>query len=396
MTHTPAMQQYYDMKEEYSDAILFFRMWDFYEMFAEDAHIAHKVLWINITSRNKNAEVPVALAWIPYHALDKYLPILVKAWHKVAIAEQISDPTLKGIVKREVVRVVTPATLPLEGEWYENQDTNNIACITKLKGVYGLSIVELTTNKWITWSFISIEALATEIYKAYPKEIILSKTMFEDAEIQTFLIKKYEFHVFYFESPKKSREKLLNHFWVKNLHGFWIDNKESCILSSATILEYLTYNQKSQLDHLDCISYSNFDWYMWLDESTLRNLDILYNFSTSSTKQWTLIWIIDKTKTPMGKRELRENVLRPLQEQEAIEKRLEIIECFVSEKVLLDAVQLELSWISDLDAILTRLSLGKSWPRDLLQLKNSLIAVQRVVKIIQESKNQKLINLLNI
>jgi len=125
MSITPAMQQYYDIKKDYSDSILFFRMWDFYEMFDEDAHIAHRVLWINITSRNKNAEKPTPLAWIPYHAKEKYLPTLVNAWYKVAIVEQVSDPKLKWIVRREVVRVVTPSTLNLEWENYENTLNNS-------------------------------------------------------------------------------------------------------------------------------------------------------------------------------------------------------------------------------------------------------------------------------
>ena len=148
MNITPAMAQYYEMKEQYSDCILFFRMWDFYEMFDEDAHIAHKILWIAVTTRNKNAETPTPLAWIPYHAKEKYLPILINAGYKVAFAEQVSDPKLKWIVKREVVRVVTPSTIALEWESYDtNTESNYIISIIEEKWKFAISLLDFLTNK---------------------------------------------------------------------------------------------------------------------------------------------------------------------------------------------------------------------------------------------------------
>lgn len=395
MTITPAMQQYYDLKAEYEDTILFFRMWDFYEMFAQDAEIAHQVLWINITSRNKNADTPIALAWIPYHALDKYLPMLVNAWYKVAIAEQVSDPKLKGIVKREVVRVVTPATLSLEWETYENQDSNNIICITENKWAYGMSVVELSTNTWKTGFFQNIEKLSSEIYKNYPKEVILSKNLFQNQDIQELLVKKFQLNVYYFEWPKNPRKKLLQHFWTKNLHAFGIEDKEDCIVSSATLLEYLAHNQKTSLSHLDTLSYTAFDWYLELDESTIRNLDIVYNIATWSQKNGTLFWVLDKTKTSVWKRMLRDNLLRPFYNKERIEKRQKFVQEFVDDKVLLDSVQNELAKISDIDAILTRISVWRSGARDLLRLKDSLVSIKTVCGIIEKSENKKLISLLH-
>jgi len=150
------MQQYYDLKEQHKDAILFFRMWDFYEMFSEDANIAHRVLGIAVTSRNKNAAEPIPLAGIPYHAKEKYLPLLVWAWYKVAIAEQVSDPKLKWIVKREVVRVVTPSTLDLEWEWYASiKASNYIVSVVYENDMYGVSFLDVTTNSWISSEFTS-------------------------------------------------------------------------------------------------------------------------------------------------------------------------------------------------------------------------------------------------
>ena len=166
---TPAMQQYYELKEQNSDAILFFRMWDFYEMFDDDALIANKVLWVAVTSRNKNAEKPTPLAWIPYHAKEKYLPLLIEAWYKVAIAEQVSDPNLKWIVKREIVRVVTPATIWLEWEWYESKNSN-IIWITENKGKFWLSILNLSENKWQATEFPNLKNWNKSFIKCFQKK----------------------------------------------------------------------------------------------------------------------------------------------------------------------------------------------------------------------------------
>lgn len=173
---TPAMQQYYDIKHQYADAILFFRMGDFYEMFEEDAKIAHKILGITLTSRNKNAENPVLLAGIPYHAKEKYLPLLVEAGYKVAIAEQVSDPKLKGIVQREVVRVITPATISLEGESYENKEKSSIIVSLVTDGVfYGMSMINFSNHHFECCEFENFEACAGELYKLAPSEIVLEK-----------------------------------------------------------------------------------------------------------------------------------------------------------------------------------------------------------------------------
>ncbi|USN58824.1 MAG: hypothetical protein H6767_01725 [Candidatus Peribacteria bacterium] len=207
------MQQYYDMKAEYQDAVLFFRMGDFYEMFDDDAHIAHKVLGIAITTRNKNAEKPTPLAGIPYHAKEKYLPQFIAAGYKVAIAEQVSDPKLKGIVKREVVRVVTPATLSLEGEGYDTSlDSNYIIYITESAGSYGISLLDIKTNDWKVGELANFEALKTEMYKFAPKEVVLSKHLFSHEQISDILAKKYALNIYYFDIPRKPRETLLAHF----------------------------------------------------------------------------------------------------------------------------------------------------------------------------------------
>lgn len=393
---TPAMQQYHDIKQEYSDSIIFFRMWDFYEMFWEDAHIAHKVLGINITSRNKNAKDPEALAWIPYHAKDKYLPILVNAGYKVAIVEQVSDPKLKWIVKREVVRVVTPATLNLEWEMYDHFDQNVILSITFENDIFGLSILDIATSKWQTGEFSNFESLQKELFKLNPKEVILEKKLFQDEKIKETLQKKYALNIYYFESKNDAKQKLLSHFWVKDLSGFGIEKMPQAIQSSALLLSYLELNQKQSLSHFHTIGVYSTSDYLEIDSSTLRNLDLIYNFSTGSEVSGTLFWVLQHTKTSMWKRLLRENILRPLKNEVDIKKRLEFVEIFLQDKILLEKVREKLSYISDIDAILNRLALQRVSPRDLLNLKKSLQAILEIVEIIKKSENTKLQHILEI
>ncbi len=395
---TPWMVQFYEIKEQYKDCILFFRMWDFYEMFGEDAHIAHRVLWIAVTSKNKNAENPIPLAWIPYHAKEKYLPQLVKAGYKVAIAEQISDPKAKWIVKREVQRVVTPSTLSLEWENYEDVWViqNIILAISEDKNKYWISFLDLATNKWITWEFNDFEKLKWELYKLSPKEVILDKSLFNNTEIKEVLTKKYSLNIFFFEAEKKYKQTLLNHFWVKNLEWFGLENRELATKSSALLLEYLKANQKSEFEFLNKISFDTFSTYMDIDESTIKNLDLIYNFSTKSSTIWTLFWVLNKTKTASWTRFLREQIIKPLQDIEEIEKRQDMIEEFVNSPVLLDKVQWHLKYVSDIDTILNRLALNRALPRDLLNLKRSLQSIVSVLEVIKELWSEKLNKILKI
>lgn len=388
---TPAMKQYFEIKQNYNDCIIFFRMWDFYEMFGTDANIANKVLWIAITSRNKNSKEPMPLAGFPYHAKDKYLPLLVNAGYKVAIVEQVSDPKLKWIVKREVVRVVTPATLNLEWEDYSNNiNTNLILSIVEEKWKYWISFIDLWSNKWKTSEFENFEKLKWEIYKLSPLEVILDKKLFNNEEIKDILIKKYSLNIYYYESLEKAKTKLIKHFLVQNLEWFWIENKVLSQKSSCLLLEYLEKNQKSDLSFLNTISYESFSNFMDLDETTLKSLDILYNFSTKSSTLWTLFWVLNKTKTWSWTRFLREQIIKPLQDLEEIKQRQDFIEEFVNNRVLLDRVREKLKHISDIDLILNRLALNRAIPRDLVNLKKSLVSILEIFELIENSWSEKL------
>nr|MDD3719813.1 hypothetical protein [Candidatus Gracilibacteria bacterium] len=388
---TPAMKQYKEIKENYKDAILFFRMGDFYEMFGEDAMIAHNVLGIAITSRNKNAKNPDILAGIPYHAKEKYLPKLIEAGYKVAIAEQVSDPKLKGIVKREVSRVITPATLYLEGEEYGKENISNyMISIVYDNSRYGISILDLSTNKWVTSEFDTFEKLSLQIYKIGPKEVILEKKLFSDESLKDLLSKKYSLNIYYFEGNSDFKQILIKHFGVNNLSGFGLEGKNMAVKASSLLLEYLTLNQKSNLDFLQSISYETFSDVLDLDESTIKNLDLIYNFATKSQKIGTLFGILDETKTAMGTRFLRESILKPLQDKERIDNRLDMIDEFLKNSVLLDKVQNHLKYVSDIDAILNRLALNRSGPKDLLNLKKSLQEILEVFDLIEKEGSDKL------
>lgn len=393
---TPAMQQYYDIKKEYSDSILFFRMWDFYEMFSTDAEIAHSVLWIAITSRNKNSANPEKLAGIPFHARDKYLPKLLEAWYKVAIAEQVSDPKAKWIVRREVVRVVTPATLDLETEISEVKSfsSNSIISIFEEKGLYWFSIIDLSTNNWKVWEFRDFQSLSKELYKLSPKEVVLHKSLFGNVEIKDVLTKKYSLNIYFFESLNDPKKYLQEHFDTKNLEWFWIENKKLATHARSMLLEYIESNQKTNLSFLRELSFDSFSWFLDLDESTIRNLDLIYNFSTRSSKLWTLFWLMDETKTSAWARLLRSNILNPLKSEKEIETRYNIIQEFLENPILLQKIEEKLKSVSDIDAILNRVALERVNPRELINLKKSLISILEAFELIKSDWSEKLKNLL--
>lgn len=388
---TPAMQQFYEIKNNYPDCVIFFRMWDFYEMFWDDAHIAHKVLWINITSRNKNAKNPEALAGIPYHAKEKYLPLLVNSWYKVAIVEQVSDPSLKWIVKREVVRVVTPATLWLEWDNFDAMvDNTIIISIAQNSWIYGLSILDLSSLRFQTQEFNDFNELSKNLYIISPKEVILDKQLFNNEKIKEVLEKKYSLNIYYYDFKGDSYNKLTNHFKVKSLVWFWIEDKKSSIFSSALLLDYIESNQKVNLTQIDTISYINNSWFLELDDSTLKNLDIVFNFFTQSQEVWTLFGVLNNTKTPMGKRLLRESLLKPFYNKEKIEQRQKFIQEFISNKILLDELRKRLGFIVDLDAVLNRLVMQRITPKDLINLKRSLQAIVEIYEIILKDWSEEL------
>ncbi|MCH2189003.1 hypothetical protein MK079_04210 [Candidatus Gracilibacteria bacterium] len=391
MTLTPAMKQFYELKQKYSDSLLFFRMGDFYELFDEDAKIAHKILGIALTTRNKNAQNPIPLAGIPFHAKEKYLPLLVNAGYKVAIAEQVSDPKLKGIVKREVVRIVTPATLELEGENYDSGESpNTLLSLTYKKGIFGLSSLDISTHKWISSEYTKKEKLQEYIYKLQPKEVILERESFQEnisdeaKKVIEILQKKYHLNIYYYQVSQDSYTYLTSHFKIKNLSAFGLEGKTQAIQASSQLLEYIEKNQQENLSFLKQITYTQASEYMELDEATIKNLDLVYNFMTKSAKVGTLYGTLNKTKTSMGNKYLYDQILHPLQSKQDIDMRLNFIQECIKNPPLLDGIRKELSGIGNIDAVLNRIALGRANARDMIHLKNSLIHIQSVYKLIEQ------------
>jgi DNA mismatch repair protein MutS len=396
MTLTPWMIQYLELKEQNKDCILFFRMWDFYEMFYEDANIAHKVLWISVTSRNKNSKEVIPLAWIPYHAKEKYLWQLIRAWYKVAIAEQVSDPKLKWIVKREVVRVVTPSTLELEWEnYWSNNKENIIVWIFEQSWQFWLSIINLTTNKWLCAEYNQFDDLEKELYKLWPSEIILHKRLFESKNIADIIWKKHDIWIYYFKNTKNWYKNITNHFWISTLESFWIENKHIAIEASSMLLEYLESNQKTKFNFLKKIEYLHSTNYMNLDEITIKNLDLIYNFATKSSNNWTLFWLLNETKTYNWACYLKQQILKPLISKTDINNRLDYIEEFINNKILLDKTRNELWNISNINWIINRLSLNRANARDLINLKKSLQSIMLVYELINKHWSNKLKKIIN-
>lgn len=395
MTHTPAMSQFYELKKQYPDCILFFRMGDFYEMFDDDALIANKILGIAVTSRNKNAEKSTPLAWFPYHAKDKYLPLLVAAWYKVAIAEQVSDPKLKWIVNREVVRVVTPATISLEWDmWLQKLESEVLIAIIKKDELFAMSVLDLANNKWHCWEFHNFALLKAELFKLAPREVVLAKDLFNDKELKEVLEKKYQLNIFFYEEPKKFKKILLDHFWVINLHGFGIENSDVLQRVNALLLEYLQNNQKTSVWFLDKLSIYESSNHLEVDEASIKSLDLVYNFSTQSSHQGTLLWVLDQTQTIMWKKVLRDQILKPLKDKSEIEKRQKFIEEFISNKPLLETLSSQLAQVSNIQSILNRLAVGRAFPKDLLQLKKSLIAIKEIFHTIETMGSRELKDLI--
>ena len=370
MPLTPAMKQYYDLKKEHPDCLLFFRMWDFYEMFDDDAMIAHKILWIAITTRNKNSDTPTPLAGIPFHAKEKYLPLLVQAGYKIAIAEQITPPW-KWIVERKIVRVVTPATLSLEWEEYDsNRNSGTIVALSQEEDIYKISIINLSVNTWQNGETNNFSDIVNQIQKHTPDEILVPKKLYNNnASIQD-IISSYPSACF-------------------------SQTQDGNIAVEKMIEQYLEKNQKQNLDFLPKQTQINFYDTLQLDDATIRSLDLVYNIATKSSTLGTLFGVLKETKTTNGAHLLQKEILSPKQDISEIKLRQDFIQELMNNKQLLESIRSELSIVWNMYTILNRLSLNRWTPKDLLQLKSTLIAYKNIYNLIKEKGSSKLIQIIN-
>lgn len=392
---TPAMRQYVEQKAAAPDALLLFRMGDFYETFFEDAQTAARVLGITLTKRGTDADgAPIPLAGIPYHALESYLTRLVHAGYKVAISEQVEDPkTAKGVVRRELVRIVTPGTLT-EDALLENSADNYLACLCRLQGQVGLAYVELSTGAFGV-ELLNEREIADELARMSPAEILVAEVRIDATDpfagplaVLTSngtngsgpTITRRPPHLF---DPYQAEQKLLSHFGVATLEGFGFAGMDASLCAAAAIIDYLAETQKSSLKHIIGIHRRQQRDYVAIDESTWRSLEVERTIR-SGTSAGTLLAAVNRTSTSMGARCLRRWLASPLCELQRIRERQEAVAELLSDVHLLAEVRTHLRLLSDIERITARLGVGRASPRDLVALGVTLIAVEKIVEGLDE------------
>lgn len=379
---TPAMRQYMEIKQQYPDAILFFRMGDFYEMFFEDAKIASQVLEIALTSRQKDTPQPIPMCGIPYHAVNAYLPKLIKRGYKVAICEQVEDPKqAKGIVQREVVQVITPGMI-LEPEFLETNKSNYLAAVTAWGGRYGLASLDISTGAFKTTEVKDLEELKEELHRLEPSELLVSEALSLQLDLsQILLAVRPETEM---PDLETAQAKIKKHFSLSSLTPLGLQELPAATIAAAWLLDYAEVAQKSVLSHITRLQVYNLSEFMILDPITLSHLEVFRRWHGG--KEGTLWNILDKTLTPMGGRLLREMLLRPLKDIKAIKTRLNYVDTFVRAGLVRQAIREKLKQIGDLERLNSRVVLGKAHARDLVNLKNSLTLVPEVKTLLTSSQ----------
>ncbi len=385
---TPAMQQFVEVKKQYSDCIIMFRMGDFYEMFYEDAKVAARELEITLTSRGKG-DSKAPLAGIPYHALDNYLGRFVKKGYKVAICEQLEDPKkAKGIVKRGVIRVVTPGTM-VDASMLEPSSNNFIMALYPRLDEYGIALVELSTGEFIVTEVDNENKLINEITRFNPSEILIPESVMVNKELVSKLkgfVNSYNDHYF---TNSIAYSNLVNHFNVSSLHGFGIEDKKLGISAAGALLNYLKETQKTSLSYINKIKLYVTSSFMVLDASTMRNLELLTNIKENSPRG-SLFSVLDKTKTSMGTRLLKKFLLQPLLDKSEINSRLDCVEELFNDTMLRAELIDILKEIGDIERLISRVMYGNANARDLIGLKNSLLQIPKIKKLLEGKLNKKI------
>ncbi|MBQ8185140.1 MAG: DNA mismatch repair protein MutS [Lachnospiraceae bacterium] len=387
---TPMMQQYVKTKEEYPGCILFYRLGDFYEMFFEDAVLVSKELELTLTGKDCGLEERAPMCGVPYHAVEGYLTKLVSRGYKVAICEQVEDPKLaKGLVKREVVRIVTPGT-NLNPQALDESRNNYIMSIVYLSDRYGLSIADVTTGDYFVTEVDSTRRLLDEIQKFGPSEIICNHAFYvSGVDIEDMKhrlgIAVYALEDWYFDD-ELCRKTLLGHFHVSSLEGLGISDMGCGVIGAGALMKYLQETQKSDLSHMTRITPYTFGKYMLLDGSTRRNLELTETLREKQ-KRGSLLWVLDKTRTAMGARALRSMVEQPLICKEEIEKRHEAIAELNDQMITREELREYLNPVYDLERLISRISYQTANARDLIAFKTSLSMLPHIKVLLEGFKS---------
>ncbi|MDY5845096.1 MAG: DNA mismatch repair protein MutS [Bariatricus sp.] len=387
------MQQYMKTKEEYPDCILFYRLGDFYEMFFDDALTASKELEITLTGKNCGLEERAPMCGVPYHAVDSYLNRLVSKGYKVAICEQIEDPKLaKGLVKRDVVRIVTPGT-NLDTQALDETKNNYIMCIVYIGDRFGLSVADVTTGEYMVTELETSGKLQDELTKFMPSEIICNEAFYVSGmdldDLKNRLgITIYSLDSWYFDDAL-CRQTLMEHFKVKSLQGLGLEDYDCGIIASGALLKYLEETQKNSLSHLSRLTSYTTGNFMVLDSSTRRNLELVETLREKQ-KRGSLLWVLDKTKTAMGARTLRKYVEQPLIDKDSIMKRLDAVGELKNNAICREEIREYLSPVYDLERLVGKITYQSANPRDLIAFQSSLSMLPPIKYILEEMQSDLL------
>ncbi len=377
IVETPLMSQYLEMKRKHPDAVLLFRVGDFYETFSDDAIVASEILGITLTRRANGAAQHVELAGFPHHALDTYLPKLVRAGKRVAICEQLEDPkTTKKLVKRGITELVTPG-VALNDNVLSHRENNFLAAVHFGKSATGVAFLDISTGE-----FLTAEGTADYVDKVManmsPKEVLLQrglKPRFEEAMSERYLTFELEDWLFTLDA---ANERLLKQFETSSLKGFGIERMPDAVIAAGAILHYLDLTQHTKIQHINSISRIEEERYVRLDRFTVRNLELLQPLDEDGK---SLLGVIDRTVTPMGSRKLRRWLLFPLKDPQAINDRLDVVEHFFRTPDDCTALCEMLQGIGDLERLAAKVASGRILPREMLQMRNALSAIEPIAAV---------------
>ena len=379
--NTPMMKQFVEMKAKHPDAILLFRVGDFYETYLQDAVTASEILGITLTRRSNGAAAATEMAGFPHHALDTYLPKLVRAGKRVAICDQLEDPKLtKKLVKRGITELVTPGVV-VGGTMLDRKENNFLAAVHFGKKMLGVAFLDISTGEFLTAEGNEeyVDKLLTNFS---PKEVLIERSnrqRFAATFSSHYLTFELEDWVFTFES---ANDRLLKHFEMRNLKGFGITAMDNAIIASGAILHYLDITQHTQLGHITHLSRIEAERYVRLDKFTIRNLELVAPMSDDGK---SLLDVIDRTISPMGARMMRRWVLFPLQDVKAINRRLDVIEHFMRDPDGRELIRERLELIGDLERLTSKAAVGRITPRELVQLKSALQAIEPMKQYCSQS-----------
>jgi DNA mismatch repair protein MutS len=396
---TPMMKQFFTLKAKHPDALMLFRCGDFYETYCEDAVTASKILGITLTRRNNGASSGADMAGFPHHALDTYLPKLIRAGKRVAICDQLEDPKkkrelIKGkkglsemdkMVKRGITELVTPG-IAMSDNVLNYKENNFLAAVHFGKGACGVSFLDISTGEFLTGegTYDYVEKLLGNFS---PKEVLYDrerKADFENYFGTRYCVFQLDDWVF---TEQNARQKLLKHFGTKNLKGFGVEHLKSGIIASGAIMQYLEITQHTHISHITSLSRIEEERYVRLDNFTIRSLELLQPMQEDGS---SLLKVIDKTITPMGGRMLKRWIVFPLKDEKPISQRLDVVEYFFKEPEFRQLIDEQFHRIGDLERIISKVAVGRVTPREVVQLKLALEAIQPIKSACLYAKNESL------